>query len=265
MKKFICFLGAFAGLLAACSTTTSQQQVTEAPVMSAYYSDWDRAVRADVDMQNMYIGTPSKITRPIDMYMAMALALKYNYTRRLATYQENLVKGNVSPATLPTMAENLGYDNATNSSAVPADLKMSWNLLDLSSLVYQNGFASPEIAAQEQSRKVVNNILQETRTLYWKALASQRLIPVIDDMNEYLVRVVDELNARSNEMIKEGKTPSTNLLLKKGNIWKASSSLPICGESLIRHRQNLPDCSGCIPQRKSSWPVRNTATLPFRR
>ena len=89
MKKFICFLGAFAGLLAACSTTTSQQQVTEAPVMSAYYSDWDRAVRADVDMQNMYIGTPSKITRPIDMYMAMALALKYNYTRRLATYQEN--------------------------------------------------------------------------------------------------------------------------------------------------------------------------------
>ena len=41
MKKFICFLGAFAGLLAACSTTTSQQQVTEAPVMSAYYSDWD--------------------------------------------------------------------------------------------------------------------------------------------------------------------------------------------------------------------------------
>ena len=50
MKKFICFLGAFAGLLAACSTTTSQQQVTEAPVMSAYYSDWDRAVRADVDM-----------------------------------------------------------------------------------------------------------------------------------------------------------------------------------------------------------------------
>ena len=69
MKKFICFLGAFAGLLAACSTTTSQQQVTEAPVMSAYYSDWDRAVRADVDMQNMYIGTPSKITRPIEIQL----------------------------------------------------------------------------------------------------------------------------------------------------------------------------------------------------
>ena len=216
MKKIICILGGIAGVLTACSTTTQQEvPVVEAPVMSAYYSDWDRAVRADVDLQNMYVGTPSQISRPIDMYMAMALALKYNYTRRLASYQESLIKGNINPASLPTMAENLGYDNSTNSRATPADLKLSWNLLDLSSLYYQNSFASQEIAAQEQSRKVVNNILQEARSLYWKALAAQRLIPVIDDMNEYLIRVVDELNARSNEMLKEGKTPSTNLLLKK--------------------------------------------------
>ena len=216
MKKFICFIGGFATLLGACSTTPTQQvTTTEAPVMSAYYSDWDRAVRADVDMQNMYIGTPSKISRPIDMYMAMALALKYNYSRRLASYRENLIKSNITPSALPTLAENLGYENATNSTAVPADLKVSWNLLDLSSLYYQNGFASPEIAAQEQSRKVINNIMQETRSLYWKALAAQRLIPVIDDMNEYLVRVVDELNARANETVKAGKKPSTNLLLKK--------------------------------------------------
>lgn len=216
MKKLIYFLGSAAGLLAACSTTKTQEiPVVEAPMMSAYYSDWDRAVRADVDLQNMYVGTPSQISRPIDMYMAMALALKYNYTRRLASYQENLIKSNINPMTLPAMAENLGYDNTMNSTATPADLKLSWNLLDISSLYYQNNLAAPEIAAQEQSRKAINNILQEARSLYWKALAAQRLIPVIDDMNEYLVRVVDELNARSNEMMKEGKTPSTNLLLKK--------------------------------------------------
>ena len=247
MKKFICFLGAFAGLLAACSTTTPQQQLTEAPVMSAYYSDWDRAVRADVDMQNMYIGTPSKITKPIDMYMAMALALKYNYTRRLATYQESLVRGNISPTTLPTMAENLGYDNASSSSAIPADLKMSWNLLDLSSLVYQSGFASPEIAAEEQSRKVINNILQEARTLYWRALASQRLIPVIDDMNEYLIRVVDELNARSNEIAKSGKTPSTNLLLKKRKYLESVKQLADLRRKLGTARAEFAGLLGMYP------------------
>lgn len=217
MKKIICFTGIFAGFLAACSSTTESQQVvvTEAPVMSAYYSDWDRAVRADVDMQNMYAGTPSKIAKPIDMYMAMALALKYNYTRRLASYQENLLKGNISPASLPAMAENLGYSNSTQSSAVPADLKISWNLLDLSSLYYQNGLGNPETLSEERSRKVINNLLLETRSLYWKALAAQRLIPVIDDMNEYLVRIVDELNSRSNELARDGKSPSTGMLVKK--------------------------------------------------
>lgn len=215
MKKIICFVGMLSGLLAACSSSNNDSVISDAPVMSAYYSDWDRAVRADVDMQNMYMGTPSKITKPIDMYMAMALALKYNYTRRLASYQENLLKSNITPSSLPTLAENLGYENATNSSAIPADLKTSWNLLDLSSLYYQNGLGNEEAAAEEQSRKVVNNIMLEARSLYWKALAAQKLIPVIDDMNEYLVRIVDEINARTKEASKSGKTPSTNMLLKK--------------------------------------------------
>ena len=91
----------------------------------------------------MYIDTPSKITKPIDMYMAMALAIKYNYTRRLASYQESLFKSNITPSSLPTMAENLGYENATTSKAVPSDLKISWNLLDLSSMY----LASPDVVA----------------------------------------------------------------------------------------------------------------------
>lgn len=214
MKKIVCYMGAFTGLLAACSTT-APQIVDDAPVLSAYYSDWDSAVRADVDMQNMYIDTPSKITRPVDMYMAMALALKYNYTRRLASYRENLIAGNISPAALPTLAENLGYENTMNSPTSPADLKVSWNLLDLSSLYYQNSYASPENIAKEQTRKVVNNIMLETRSLYWRALAAQRLIPVIDDMSEYLVRVVDEINSCIAELNTKNKAPSTNLLLKK--------------------------------------------------
>lgn len=215
MKKFTYFLGIAASIiLAACSMTPAFYEVTDAPVMSAYYSDWDRAVRADVDMQNMYIGTPSQITKPIDMYMAMALALKYNYTRRLASYRENLLKSNINPTALPTMVESLGYDNTTNSKAVPVDLKVSWNLLDLSASYYQNGLEASEIAAEEMNRKVINNILQEARSTYWKALAAQKLLPVIDDMSEYLVRIVDEINACLNDETKVSESP-TNLLLKK--------------------------------------------------
>lgn len=56
------------------------------------YNDWDRAVRIDVDMQNMYVSTPTKIEKPIDLYMSMALALKYNYTRRLITYEDSIIR-----------------------------------------------------------------------------------------------------------------------------------------------------------------------------
>ena len=215
MKKIICFIGAVTAALAACSSTETidDSAIIEAPVMSAYYSDWDRAVRADVDMQNMYMETPSKITKPIDMYMAMALALKYNYTRRLATYRENLVKSNISPSALSSVAASLGYTD--NASAIPADLKASWNLLDVSAFYYENGLGNQEVVAEEQSRVVINSIMLQARTLYWKALAAQRLIPVIDDMNEYLVRVVDEINARANDMAQYGQSPSTTALLKK--------------------------------------------------
>lgn len=98
---------------------------------------------------------------------------------------------------------------------MPADLKVSWNILDISSMYYQNGIVNQDIITEEQNRKVINNIMLEARSLYWKALSAQKMIPVIDDMNEYLVRVVDELSARSNELIKNGKNPSTNLLVKK--------------------------------------------------
>lgn len=215
MKKIICFIGAVSVALAACSSTETAPAITDAPVLSAYYSDWDRAVRADVDMQNMYVGTPSKITKPVDMYMAMALALKYNYTRRLATYQENLVKSNISPSALSGLAANLGQASGSSASAIPADLKASWNLLDASAFYYQENLGNQDIAAEEQSRIVINNILFEARTLYWKALAAQRLIPVIDDMNEYLVRVVDEINARANDAARYNQSLSTSALLKK--------------------------------------------------
>ncbi len=215
MKRIVCFLGALISLLTACTSTQKIPVITEAPVMSAYYSDWDRAVRADVDMQNMYANTPSKITKPIDMYMAMALALKYNYTRRLASYHENLIKSNITPSSLPMISEKLGYENKTNSLAIPADLKVSWNILDVSGLYYQNNLGSSEIVAEEQNRKVINNIMLEARSLYWKTLAAQRLIPVIDDMNEYLVRVVDEINAHIKNAEHFGESPSTDTLLKK--------------------------------------------------
>ena len=168
-------------------------------------------------MQNMYANTPLKLEKPIDMYMSMALALKYNYTGRMIRYQESLVKaGKSAYSDLPEIASNAGYINTNNNEHTSPDLKVAWNILDISTLYYMNN--SPEFkknVAVEESRKVIQNILQEARILYWKALTAQRLIPVIDDTIEHITLDVDEMNAKAKDLAQQGQNPPTEELVKK--------------------------------------------------
>ncbi|MDR1026507.1 MAG: hypothetical protein LBL47_03815, partial [Lactobacillus sp.] len=113
--------------------------IEERPAEAKKYSEWDRVLRADTDMQNMYVSTPRKIEKPIDMYMAMALALKYNYSRRLVSYEQSLLDASSQPLNkIPDILHNAGYINPNNSQDINSDLKVTWNILDISTVYYQN-------------------------------------------------------------------------------------------------------------------------------
>ena len=219
MKKFLLSVIGVAALTSCMYTET----VSSGGVPPAYYTDWDRAVRVDVDMQNMYVGTPQKIEKPIDMYMAMALALKYNYTRRLISYQQSLIEaGKVPTDKLSEIASHAGYDNAPLNTRMSPDLKVAWNVLDISTVYYQN--IDPTYkngVATEQSRKVIHNILQETRSLYWQTLAAQKLIPTLDEMTEYMTLEVDEMNVKAKELAEQGQYLSTEELQRKRDYMEA--------------------------------------------
>ena len=130
------------GILAAAGCSDKENYNNKQPD-AAYYSDWDRAIRYDVDMQNMYANAPLKLEKPLDMYMSMALALKYNYTGRMIRYQESLLKaGKSAYSQLPEIATNAGYVNTNNNSQTSPDLKVAWNVLDLSTIYYMK--STPE-------------------------------------------------------------------------------------------------------------------------
>lgn len=193
------------------------------PGTIAYYRDWDAAIRADVDLHNMYEATPTKIEKPIDMYTAMALALKYNYSRRLASYQQSLLDAGYVPYNkFPDILSKAGYRNTRNLSILNSDLKVAWNALDLTTLYLMKGSVKykAEVSFQE-NRKVMHNILQEARNLYWRALAAQRLVPVMDEMIEVLTLEVDEMNTQSKELVAEGQTPSSDKLVNKRKYMEA--------------------------------------------
>lgn len=225
MKKFL-FLSVLGIIcLGGCSLfERSGDQSVPAPVA---YSDWDRAIRVDTDLQNMYAATPRKIEKPIDMYMAMALALKYNYTRRIAGYEQSMIEaGQLTYDQMPEVFASAGYVTDVTSSKSNSELKQTWNILDIGSVYYQSQDAEyKNNIAYEQSRKVIHNILQETRILYWKTLTAQKLLPTVDDMIEYMTLAVDEINAQSKELAKSGQSLSMDVMVQKRKYMEAVKTL----------------------------------------
>ena len=234
--------------VASCSDNNSVSYAQKGPD-AAYYTDWDRAIRYDVDMQNMYANAPLKLEKPIDMYMSMALALKYNYTGRMLRYQESLAKaGQSTYSQLSDIASNAGYINTNTNEHTSPDLKVAWNILDLSTLYYMNSDPSfSQNIAVEQSRKVIHNILQEARVLYWKAITAQRLIPVIDETIEHITLDIDEMNVQAKELAKQGLNLKTEELEKKRKYMEAVKQLSDLKRDMETAHERLASLMGLHP------------------
>ena len=216
---------------------------------AAYAENWNTAIRYDADMQNMYAKSPTVIEKPLDMYMTMALALKYNYTGRMMRYQESLAKaGHAAYSALPEIVSNAGYIN-TNYSDTSPDLKVAWNILDISTLYFMNSDPMlQQSVAAEESRKVIQNILQEARVLYWKALIAQRLLPVIDETIEHITLDVDEMNAHAKELAQDGQNPETADLVKKRKYMEAVQKLSALKRDMETAHERLASLMGLHPQ-----------------
>jgi len=171
----------------------------------------DRSVseqRAQTDLQNMYKGQ-EPLSGPLTLHQAMARAVKYNLEGRLKIMEEALAKRQLDLASfdmLPRMALDAGYVgrnnvNASSSQSVEtgtqslepstsqdrdrevADLTMVWNVLDFGvSYISAKQAGDQRLIVQERRRKVINTIVQDVRSAYWRAMAAERLLKQIDSL-----------------------------------------------------------------------------------
>ena len=143
------------------------------------------------------------VSGPIGLYEAMARALKYNLDYKVEQMQTTLAARAAdvkSAALLPQVAANWGYsardpnsggysrslttglksaDASTSSQAqtFSADITASWNILDFGlSYVRAKQAGDEALIAQENKRKVVNRIIEDVRTSYWRAASAERLL-----------------------------------------------------------------------------------------
>lgn len=175
----------------------------------------DRSVseqRAKSDLQSMF-KDQEPLNGPLTLHQAMARAVKYNLEGRLKIMEEALAKRQLDLASfdmLPRMALSAGYVGRNNTSAASsqsvrtgtqslepstsqdrdrdvADLTMVWNVLDFGvSYISAKQQGDQRLIVQERRRKVVNTIVQDVRSAYWRAVAAERLLKQIDAL---MVRV----------------------------------------------------------------------------
>jgi outer membrane protein TolC len=143
------------------------------------------------------------IGKAVTLEEALARAIKFNLDHRVAQLASALaVEQSVleSADMLPSLVANASYYERDRASASksrslatdalsPAwstssdrngalgDLTLSWNVLDFGlSYVRAKQSADKALIAEEQRRKAMHRVIEDTRTAYWRAISAERLV-----------------------------------------------------------------------------------------
>ena len=174
------------------------------------------------------VANQEPISGSISLYEAMARAVKYNLDHKVELYAANLANQRVNLARsdmLPDLVANAHYSNRSNDpfsfsrsitgvpSANPSvsreqenltsDLTFSWHILDFGlSYTRAKQAADNALIAEENKRKVMQRIMEEVRTAYWRAVTADRLLSGFQRLENRVNRAL----ANSDRMKTSGVT-----------------------------------------------------------
>ncbi|MEN0040405.1 MAG: TolC family protein [Pseudomonadota bacterium] len=151
----------------------------------------------------------------ITLYEAMARALKYNLDFHVELYNEALASQQLANArleTLPKIIASAGYNGRNNDAGSATstiypdrrkfeeDIQLSWNILDFGlSKVRAEQAADEVLIAREQRRKIINRIIEDVRTAYWRAVSADRLVKGLRALEGRTKKALANSKALQNE------------------------------------------------------------------
>lgn len=201
-KKWIAACSAFSVLLSGCSVIPSPLLEDEIALNSQ-----ERLALVTADQE--------PLNGSVDLYEAMARALKYNLDHKVEIFETTLRNTELNLARydlLPGVVASSGYDGRDNLNASSsfnvvrgtqnfeestsrekeiktADIQFSWHILDFGlSYVRARQAADKVLIGVEMRRKVANRIIEDVRTAFWRALSAQHLISKLNRL-EHRTRV----------------------------------------------------------------------------
>lgn len=198
------------------------------------YTEDELRSRLQADRLGMF-ADQEPVAAPISFHEATARALKYNLDYRLKLMENALSQSLHDVSThemLPRLVAGAGYAWRSNDSGGTSigiedrqeslrastsqererylgNLTFSWNALDFGVSYYRaQQKADQVLMAEERRRKVAQNVMQDVRNSYWRALGAQKLLRQVDDL---LVRSERALG-KAREVEKQGLMPQAQVL-----------------------------------------------------
>ncbi len=218
-----------AALLVMATTSLTGCLVKPEPIDNRKHTE-----RAISDIRALY-NDVDPLDKPLTLPDAISRALMYNFDYKMGLMEQVLQNNQLTLANfnmLPRLAANAGYgwrsdERATRSISlltrteslepsfseervgVDADLGFSWNLLDFGLSYYQaKQQADRVLSAVERRRRVMNNMVKEIQSSYWRALSAQQLLPEV----QLLIIDVDEALKDAKEIERQKLQPAVEIL-----------------------------------------------------
>jgi outer membrane protein TolC len=241
--------------------------------------------RADIDLTDVDAGQ-EPAEDAIGLYEAMARAIKYNLDLKVEELQSALRVAELDLTSwerVPQLVANSGYAardnfNAANSVDIvsglqslrtstsqerkinTADIGFSWNVLDFGlSYVHARQAADKSLIQEETRRKVVQRIIEDVRTAYWRAVSSERLMRKLSQLEARTAVALRNTRKQASDRETSPITALTyerELVEVKRTIQELERDLKVATTQLAALMNILPDqpFSLVIPERTDKTP-----------
>ena len=226
------------------------------------------------------------IAAPIDFHEAAARALKYNLDYKLKLMETALSRSLHDVSTyemLPRLVAGAGYSSRNNDSGgtsvliepprsvslnpstsqershTMSNLSFSWNAVDFGvSYLRAQQKADQVLMAEERRRKVIQNVLQDVRNSYWRAVGAQKLLPRVDGLLERVNTALE----RAKAIEKQGIMPQAQVLGYQRALLDAVSTLTLRRQDLELAKAELRALMSVEPGVEFTLAEQNELALP---
>lgn len=230
--------------------------LTSCAVNPKIITQQERAARIQKDWQAMFKGQEA-VKGPLNIYQSMARAVKYNLDIRVKSMEQAYAEADAKFAhasMLPSLVGSAGYTSRNNPYSVksPSDpgtisttedrdqneasLQFSWNALDFGiSYIESKQKADLYLISQERKRKILQQVIRDTRYAYWRAWSAQKLLNQIRPFKNQIKYAISQSKRSSDEKV----ASPTETAYYRAELWQTFKEMSVLDAQLTKAQPEL--------------------------